>query len=155
MVDIILITFTVFELTLQGFCPSFYVNCFAACPHISSSCPANLRFAHQPLQQNPIMHGLSHMGGQGVHPGMRPNQMLAEQQQQQQQQQQAAQQQQQYLRQQALRVRHLIISCLSRSLLCLGLVYLLKTQPGESENEAVCVHYFFNCVALKPPSVFR
>lgn len=46
------------------------------------------------------------MGGQGVHPGMRPNQMLAEQQQQQQQQQQA-QQQQQYLRQQALRVRHL------------------------------------------------
>uniref|UniRef100_A0A673XZF1 Mediator complex subunit 12 n=1 Tax=Salmo trutta TaxID=8032 RepID=A0A673XZF1_SALTR len=42
----------------------------------------------------------------GVHPGMRPNQMLAEQQQQQQQaqQQQAQQQQQQYLRQQALRV---------------------------------------------------
>lgn len=60
------------------------------------------------------MHGLSHMGGQGVHPGLRPNQMLAEQQQQQQQQ-QAAQQQAQYLRQQALRVRHLIIS-LSRSL---------------------------------------
>uniref|UniRef100_A0A8C4EVZ0 Mediator complex subunit 12 n=1 Tax=Dicentrarchus labrax TaxID=13489 RepID=A0A8C4EVZ0_DICLA len=58
------------------------------------------RFAHQPIQQNPIMHGLSHMGGQGVHPGLRPNQMLAEQQQQQ-------QQQQQYLRQQALRVCHL------------------------------------------------
>lgn len=57
------------------------------------------------------MHGLGHMGGQGVHPGLRPNQMLAEQQQQQQQQaaqQQAAQQQQQYLRQQqALRVSHL------------------------------------------------
>uniref|UniRef100_A0A673XZB9 Mediator complex subunit 12 n=1 Tax=Salmo trutta TaxID=8032 RepID=A0A673XZB9_SALTR len=54
----------------------------------------------------PVMQPLSHMGGQGVHPGMRPNQMLAEQQQQQQQaqQQQAQQQQQQYLRQQALRV---------------------------------------------------
>uniref|UniRef100_A0A3Q3VUK2 Mediator complex subunit Med12 catenin-binding domain-containing protein n=1 Tax=Mola mola TaxID=94237 RepID=A0A3Q3VUK2_MOLML len=49
------------------------------------------RFSHQPIQQNPIMHGLGHMGGQGVHPGLRPNQMLAEQQ----QQQQAAQQQQQ------------------------------------------------------------
>uniref|UniRef100_A0A8C8GIA3 Mediator complex subunit Med12 domain-containing protein n=1 Tax=Oncorhynchus tshawytscha TaxID=74940 RepID=A0A8C8GIA3_ONCTS len=50
----------------------------------------------------PVMQPLSHMG---VHPGMRPNQMLAEQQQQQQaQQQQAQQQQQQYLRQQALRV---------------------------------------------------
>ena len=55
------------------------------------------------------MHGLSHMGGQGGHPGMRPNQMLAEQQQQQQQQQQQAAQQQQYLRQQALRVCLLII----------------------------------------------
>ncbi len=78
------------------------------CPHTCSSCHVNLRFAHQPLQQNPIMHGLGHMGGQGVHPGLRPNQMLAEQQQ---QQQQAAQQQQQqqYLRQQqALRVRHLM-----------------------------------------------
>lgn len=65
-----------------------------------------VRFSHQPIQQNPIMHSLGHMGGQGVHPGMRPNQMLAEQQQQQQQQQQAAQQQQQYLRQQALRVSY-------------------------------------------------
>lgn len=71
----------------------------------------NPRFAHQPIQQNPVMHGLAHMGGQGVHPGMRPNQMLTEQQQQQQQQQQQAaqqqQQQQQYLRQQALRVCHI------------------------------------------------
>lgn len=65
-----------------------------------------VRFPHQPIQQNPIMHSLGHMGGQGVHPSMRPNQMLAEQQQQQQQQQQAAQQQQQYLRQQALRVSY-------------------------------------------------
>lgn len=63
-----------------------------------------VRFPHQPIQQNPIMHSLGHMGGQGVHPSMRPNQMLAEQQQQQQQ--QAAQQQQQYLRQQALRVSY-------------------------------------------------
>ncbi|XP_041847052.1 mediator of RNA polymerase II transcription subunit 12 isoform X4 [Melanotaenia boesemani] len=52
------------------------------------------RFANQPLQQNPIMHNLGHMGAQGVHPGLRPNQMLAEQQQQQQQ----AAQQQQYLK---------------------------------------------------------
>uniref|UniRef100_A0A4W5NUY9 Mediator complex subunit 12 n=1 Tax=Hucho hucho TaxID=62062 RepID=A0A4W5NUY9_9TELE len=56
--------------------------------------------------QNTPRWALSHMGVQGVHPGMRPNQMLAEQQQQQQAQQQQAQQQQaqQYLRQQALRV---------------------------------------------------
>lgn len=117
-----------FELTLQGLSPSFYVKCSATCPHISSSCPVNLRFAHQPLQQNPIMHGLSHMGGQGVHPGMRPNQMLAEQQQQQQQQQQAAQQQQQYLRQQALRVRHLIIISLSRSLAVSWLSLFIKNS---------------------------
>uniref|UniRef100_A0A3B4B7V0 Mediator complex subunit Med12 domain-containing protein n=1 Tax=Periophthalmus magnuspinnatus TaxID=409849 RepID=A0A3B4B7V0_9GOBI len=64
----------------------------------------NIQFSHQPMQQNPIMHGLAHMGAQGVHPNIRPsNQMLAEQQQQQQQQQAAAAQQQQYLRQQALR----------------------------------------------------
>lgn len=60
------------------------------------------RFPHQSIHQAPVMQGLSHMGTQGVHPGMRPNQILAEQQQAQQQ--QAQQQQQQYLRQQALRV---------------------------------------------------
>uniref|UniRef100_A0A671WEU2 Mediator complex subunit 12 n=1 Tax=Sparus aurata TaxID=8175 RepID=A0A671WEU2_SPAAU len=87
--------------------PSGYVHQQA--PGYAHNMQNTQRFAHQPLQQNPIMHGLSHMAGQGVHPGMRPNQMLAEQQQQQQQQQQAAQQQQQYLRQQALRVRHWMI----------------------------------------------
>ncbi|KAI4897312.1 hypothetical protein NFI96_034020, partial [Prochilodus magdalenae] len=57
------------------------------------------RFTHQSMQQTPIMHSLGqgHMGAQGVHPGMRPNQMLDQQQQQQQA------QQQQFLRQQALR----------------------------------------------------
>ncbi|XP_018549665.1 mediator of RNA polymerase II transcription subunit 12 isoform X2 [Lates calcarifer] len=80
--------------------PSGYVHQQA--PGYAHNMQNTQRFAHQPLQQNAIMHGLSHMGNQGVHPGLRPNQMLAEQQQQQQQQQQAAQQQQ-YLRQQALR----------------------------------------------------
>uniref|UniRef100_W5KWG0 Mediator complex subunit 12 n=1 Tax=Astyanax mexicanus TaxID=7994 RepID=W5KWG0_ASTMX len=58
------------------------------------------RFAHQPMQQASMMHGLpqGHMAAQGVHPGMRPNQILD------QQQQAAQQQQQQFLRQQALRV---------------------------------------------------
>uniref|UniRef100_A0A4W6BW58 Mediator complex subunit 12 n=1 Tax=Lates calcarifer TaxID=8187 RepID=A0A4W6BW58_LATCA len=78
--------------------PSGYVHQQA--PGYAHNMQNTQRFAHQPLQQNAIMHGLSHMGNQGVHPGLRPNQMLAEQQQQQQQQQQAAQQQQ-YLRQQS------------------------------------------------------
>uniref|UniRef100_A0A8C9TFQ7 Mediator complex subunit 12 n=1 Tax=Scleropages formosus TaxID=113540 RepID=A0A8C9TFQ7_SCLFO len=46
------------------------------------------RFSHQPIQQAPMMQGLGHMGGQGVHPAMRPNQMMADQSQQQVQQQQ-------------------------------------------------------------------
>ncbi|XP_056899560.1 mediator of RNA polymerase II transcription subunit 12 isoform X3 [Takifugu flavidus] len=78
--------------------PSGYVHQQA--PGYPHNMQNTQRFPHQPIQQNPIMHSMGHMGGQGVHPGMRPNQMLAEQQQQQQQQQQAAQQQQQYLRQQ-------------------------------------------------------
>uniref|UniRef100_A0A673XYW3 Mediator complex subunit 12 n=1 Tax=Salmo trutta TaxID=8032 RepID=A0A673XYW3_SALTR len=84
--------------------PSGYVHQQA--PGYSHTMQNTPRFPHQSIQPAPVMQPLSHMGGQGVHPGMRPNQMLAEQQQQQQQaqQQQAQQQQQQYLRQQALRV---------------------------------------------------
>lgn len=87
------------------------------------------RFPHQPMQQSQLLHGLTHMGSQGMHPSMRPNQMMDPQQQQaqqqvaqaqqqaqaqaqaaqqQQQQQQQAQQQQaqqqQFIRQAALRV---------------------------------------------------
>uniref|UniRef100_A0A8C8GEJ7 Mediator complex subunit Med12 domain-containing protein n=1 Tax=Oncorhynchus tshawytscha TaxID=74940 RepID=A0A8C8GEJ7_ONCTS len=80
--------------------PSGYVHQQA--PGYSHTMQNTPRFPHQSIQPAPVMQPLSHMG---VHPGMRPNQMLAEQQQQQQaQQQQAQQQQQQYLRQQALRV---------------------------------------------------
>uniref|UniRef100_A0AAR2INR2 Mediator complex subunit Med12 domain-containing protein n=1 Tax=Pygocentrus nattereri TaxID=42514 RepID=A0AAR2INR2_PYGNA len=77
--------------------------------------PTFLRFTHQPIQQAPMMHSLGqgHMGAQGVHPGMRPNQMLDQQQQQQQA------QQQQFLRQQALRVcTHLPSLCLLLTGLC-------------------------------------
>uniref|UniRef100_A0A4W5MG14 Mediator complex subunit 12 n=1 Tax=Hucho hucho TaxID=62062 RepID=A0A4W5MG14_9TELE len=80
--------------------PSGYVHQQA--PGYSHTLQNTQRFPHQSIHQAPVMQGLSHMGAQGVHPGMRPNQMLAEQQQAQQQ--QAQQQQQQYLRQQALRV---------------------------------------------------
>uniref|UniRef100_A0A8C7IT06 Mediator complex subunit 12 n=1 Tax=Oncorhynchus kisutch TaxID=8019 RepID=A0A8C7IT06_ONCKI len=75
--------------------PSGYVHQQA--PGYSHTMQNTQRFPHQSIHQAPVMQGLSHMGTQGVHPGMRPNQMLAEQQ-------QAQQQQQQYLRQQALRV---------------------------------------------------
>uniref|UniRef100_A0A674A8B0 Mediator complex subunit 12 n=1 Tax=Salmo trutta TaxID=8032 RepID=A0A674A8B0_SALTR len=80
--------------------PSGYVHQQA--PGYSHTMQNTQRFPHQSIHQAPVMQGLSHMGTQGVHPGMRPNQILAEQQQAQQQ--QAQQQQQQYLRQQALRV---------------------------------------------------
>lgn len=114
------------------------------CFHNCLPFPVNFRFSHQPIQQNPIMHGLGHMGGQGVHPGLRPNQMLAEQQQQQQaaQQQAAQQQQQQYLRQQqALRVSHLktvimirvITTWIRAGLMVLGLITALFT--GLSKNK--------------------
>uniref|UniRef100_A0A671R9R1 Mediator of RNA polymerase II transcription subunit 12-like n=1 Tax=Sinocyclocheilus anshuiensis TaxID=1608454 RepID=A0A671R9R1_9TELE len=45
------------------------------------------RFSHQSMQQS-MMHGLGqgHLGAQGMHPSMRPNQMMEQQQQQQQQQ---------------------------------------------------------------------
>ncbi|TMS17663.1 Mediator of RNA polymerase II transcription subunit 12 [Larimichthys crocea] len=95
------------------------------------------RFAHQPLPQNPIMHGLSHMGSQGVHPGLRPNQMLTEQQQQQQQQQQqAAQQQHQYLRQQqALRGMQQTQQQQQTAALVRQLQQQLSnTQPGQGTN---------------------
>uniref|UniRef100_A0A8C8CK29 Mediator complex subunit Med12 domain-containing protein n=1 Tax=Oncorhynchus tshawytscha TaxID=74940 RepID=A0A8C8CK29_ONCTS len=75
--------------------PSGYVHQQA--PGYSHTMQNTQRFPHQSIHQAPVMQGLSHMDTQGVHPGMRPNQMLAEQQ-------QAQQQQQQYLRQQALRV---------------------------------------------------
>uniref|UniRef100_A0A6Q2Y7J9 Mediator complex subunit Med12 domain-containing protein n=1 Tax=Esox lucius TaxID=8010 RepID=A0A6Q2Y7J9_ESOLU len=97
------------SLRQMGQRPSGYVHQQA--PGYTHTMQNTPRFPHQSIQQTPIMHGLSHMGAQGVHPGMRPNQMLAEQQQQAQQQQaqqqQAQQQQQQYLRQQALRVSFL------------------------------------------------
>ena len=100
---------------------------------------SNHRFAHQPIQQNSIMHGLGHMGVQGVHLGLRPNPMLAEQQQQQQQQQAAQQQQQQqYLRQQALRVCHLMIVILSLAVLWLR-IFILGSKL-QSRKEAVSVH---------------
>ncbi|XP_064830087.1 mediator of RNA polymerase II transcription subunit 12-like [Oncorhynchus masou masou] len=76
--------------------PSGYVHQQA--PGYSHTMQNTQRFPHQSIHQAPVMQGLSHMGTQGVHPGMRPNQMLAEQQ-------QAQQQQQQYLRQQALRAQ--------------------------------------------------
>ncbi|MEQ2315160.1 Mediator of RNA polymerase II transcription subunit 12, partial [Ameca splendens] len=83
--------------------PSGYVHQQA--PGYPHNMQNNPRFPHQPLPQSSVMHGLSHVGPQGMYPGLRPNQMLTEQQQQQQQQQAAQQQQQQhsFLRQQALR----------------------------------------------------
>ncbi|CAB1337452.1 unnamed protein product [Coregonus sp. 'balchen'] len=84
------------SLRQMGQRPSGYVHQQA--PGYSHTMQNTPRFPHQSIQPAPVMHALSHMGGQVVHPGMRPNQMLAEQQQ------QAQQQQQQYLRQQALRV---------------------------------------------------
>ncbi|XP_026136992.1 mediator of RNA polymerase II transcription subunit 12 isoform X1 [Carassius auratus] len=59
------------------------------------------RFSHQSMQQTPMMQSLAqgHMGPQGMHPNMRPNQMMEQQQQQQQQQQAQQQQQQQLIRQ--------------------------------------------------------
>nr|XP_023688070.1 mediator of RNA polymerase II transcription subunit 12 isoform X2 [Paramormyrops kingsleyae] len=83
--------------------PSGYVHQQA--PSYVHTMQTTQRFAHQSMQQAPMVQGMAHMGGQVVHPAMRANPLLTEQQQAQQQaqQQQAAQQQaqQQQAQQQA------------------------------------------------------